>query len=362
MIDPPRQEALAAVRKCKMAGIKPIMITGDHKITACAIAKELEIYSEGDKVLTGNELEKIDEESLINEINSISVFARVSPKHKLSIVKAYKKQDHIVAMTGDGVNDAPAVKEADIGVSMGMTGTDVTKEASSMILMDDNFATIVAAVEEGRVIYSNIRKFIRYLLACNTGEVLTMFLGMILGFPIPLLPIQILWVNLVTDGLPAIALCMEPAEKDIMIGRPRSSKDNIFSHGLIHLILLRGILLGISTLGVFASILHFTHNIELARTCGFITLVITQLVHVFECKSERKSIFEIPLFNNIYLVLAVLCSLIMILVVIYVPTLQGIFRTVPVSYKEWMLIVGFSSIGPVFSSMFTRKKAKKQVM
>jgi len=359
MIDPPRKEVLEAVRKCKMAGIKPVMITGDHKITACAIAKELEIFNEGDKVLTGSELEKMDEADLIEKAEKVSVFARVSPKHKLSIVRAFKKQGYIVAMTGDGVNDAPAVKEADIGVSMGIMGTDVTKEASSMVLMDDNFATIVAAVEEGRVIYNNIRKFIRYLLSCNIGEVLTMFLGMLLGLPIPLLPIQILWVNLVTDGLPAIALSLEPADEDAMMEPPRSAKDNIFSHGLAYLIIIRGILLGLSTLGVFMSILHFTHNIELARTAGFVTLVITQLVHVFECKSERKSIFEIPFLNNIYLILAVCCSLIMILAVVYIPGLQGIFKTLPLTLNEWLFIIGFSSIGPVVSSLFKGRIIRK---
>lgn len=359
MIDPPRQEVLAAVRKCKMAGIRPVMITGDHKMTACAIAKELEIYTDEDEVLTGNDLEQMSETALLDEVDNVSVFARVSPRHKLSIVRAFKKRGHIVAMTGDGVNDAPAVKEADIGVSMGIMGTDVTKEASSMILMDDNFATIVAAVEEGRVIYNNIRKFIRYLLACNIGEVLTMFLGMILGLPIPLFPIQILWVNLVTDGLPAIALSLEPADKDAMIEPPRSSEDNIFSHGLARLIIVRGILLGISTLGVFVSILNFTHNVGLARTAGFVTLVITQLIHVFECKSERKNIFEIPIFNNIYLVLAVCSSLIMILAVVYIPALQGIFKTLPLSINEWMFIIGFSLIGPVGASFFTKRRVRK---
>jgi Ca2+-transporting ATPase len=226
-----------------MAGIKPVMITGDHKGTATAIAKELNICMTGDKVLTGIELEKMDDRELEGVAGDVAVYARVSPKHKLRIVKALKKLGHIVAMTGDGVNDAPAVKEADIGISMGVTGTDVTKEASAMILMDDNFATIVAAIEEGRVIYNNIRKFIRYMLACNIGEVLTMFIGMLLGMPLPLLPIQILWVNLVTDGLPAIALGLDPPEKDIMMRPPRGAKENIFSHGLLSLIAFRGCIL-----------------------------------------------------------------------------------------------------------------------
>jgi len=360
MIDPPRKEALAAVQTCRLAGIKPVMITGDHKITAAAIARELKIHVDGERVLTGAELEEMDERRLEKVAENVSVYARVSPRHKLMIVRVLKKLGHIVAMTGDGVNDAPAIKEADIGVSMGITGTDVTKEASSMILMDDNFATIVAAVEEGRVIYSNIRKFIRYLLACNIGEVLTMFLGTLAGLPIPLLPIQILWVNLVTDGLPAIALGLEPAEKDIMMRPPRSSRHSIFSDGLLGLIVLRGVLLSISTLAVYASILYFTRDIALARTGAFVTLVLTQLTHVFECKSERKTLFEIPLFNNIFLVLAVLCSLTMILSVVYVPLLQPAFKTAALTLNEWLLVAGFSALGPVVSSIFRSRKGRRR--
>ncbi len=351
MIDPPRREAIVAVQKCKLAGIKPIMITGDHKLTAAAIAKELNIYCDGDEVLTGAELDKMNEEQLSKVAKKVSVYARVSPKHKLMIVRVLKSLGNIVAMTGDGVNDAPAVKEADIGVSMGVTGTDVTKEASSMVLLDDNFATLVAAVEEGRVIYNNIRKFIRYMLACNLGEVLTMFLGILLMLPIPLLPIQILWVNLATDGLPAIALGLDPPEKDIMMRRPRGANDNIFSHGLLKLIVTRGVFIGLSTLGVFVSILFILDNVELARTSAFMTLVITQLIHVFECKSETRTIFEISLFNNIPLVLAVLCSIIMVLAVVYVPVLQGIFDTVALGISEWFIIIGFSLLVPILSSM-----------
>ncbi len=352
MIDPPRKEAVNAVRKCRLAGIKPVMITGDHKVTAGAIARELNIAMDGEKVVTGAELEAMDDLGLQSIVNDVSVYARVSPKHKLRIVKALKKQGHIVAMTGDGVNDAPAIKEADIGVAMGITGTDVTKEASSMILLDDNFATIVAAIEEGRVIYNNIRKFIRYMLACNIGEVLTMFLGTLIGLPLPLLPIQILWVNLVTDGLPAIALSLDPAEKDIMMRPPRGAKENIFSNGLLNLILFRGALVGLSTLSVFISILYFTQDVTTARTGAFVTLVLTQLIHVFECKSERKNIFEVDIFNNIPLVLSVICSLIMIIGVVYIPVFQGIFKTVPLSYYDWVLVAGFSAMGPVISSFF----------
>ncbi len=358
MIDPPRKEAVDAVQKCKLAGIKPVMITGDHKLTATAIARELNIFCEGDNVLTGAELDVMSEKQLEEMAPTVSVYARVSPKHKLLIVRVLKKLGHIVAMTGDGVNDAPAVKEADIGVSMGITGTDVTKEASSMVLLDDNFATIVAAVEEGRVIYNNIRKFIRYMLACNLGEVLTMFLGMIMWLPIPLLPIQILWVNLVTDGLPAIALGLDPAENDIMLRKPRGAKDHIFSQGLLKLIVSRGVFIGLSTLGVFVSILYFVNNVELARTGAFMTLVMTQLIHVFECKSETKTIYEIPLLNNIPLILAVLCSLVMILGVVYIPLFQGIFETVPLGLNEWLIILGFTFMGPVLSGLLGINKKK----
>jgi Ca2+-transporting ATPase len=266
MIDPPRQEAFVAIKKCKRAGIKPIMITGDHKITAIAIAKQLGIYTDGDKVFTGSELDEINEKDLNKLVNEVSVYTRVSPRHKLMIIRALKRNGHIVAMTGDGVNDAPAIKEADIGVAMGISGTDVTKEASSMILLDDNFATLIAAIEEGRIIYNNIRKFIRYLLSCNIGEVLTMFVGIMIGMPLPLIPIQILCINLLTDGLPAIALGVDPPIENEMLNKPRRAKDSIFSHGLLWLIIFRGILIGISTLLVFSILLRSTNNLNIART------------------------------------------------------------------------------------------------
>ena len=356
MIDPPRPEAAEAVMKCRMAGIRPVMITGDHKLTAVAIAKELDIYREGDGVLAGEELDMLDGKSLEEAAACTTVYARVSPRHKLAIVRVLKRLGNIVAMTGDGVNDAPAVREADIGVAMGMTGTDVTKEASSMVLMDDNFATIVAAIEEGRVIYSNIRKCIRYMLACNLGEVLTMFLGMLAGLPVPLLPIQILWVNLVTDGLPATALGFDPPEKDIMKRKPEDPGESIFSHGLAGLIVARGILIGLTTLAVYAFLLYHTADIGLARTGGFVTLVLSQLIHVFECKSETRHIFGMPLFNNIYLVLAVMCSLVMMLGVVYIPALQNIFKTVPLGMRDWMIAGGLSFLAPVLTSLFTPRR------
>lgn len=356
MLDPPRPEAAEAVVKCRLAGIKPVMITGDHKLTAVAIAKELNICTEGEKVLTGSELDEMDDKYLEKVAEGVSVYARVSPNHKLRIVRALKKSGNIVAMTGDGVNDAPAVKEADIGVAMGRSGTDVTREASSMTLLDDNFATIIAAIEEGRVIYDNIRKFIRYMLACNIGEVLTMFLGMLAGLPIPLLPIQILWINLVTDGLPAVALGFDPPDKDVMRRVPREADESIFSHGLSGTILSRGILIGVTTLTVYVTMIYYTADIGMARTGAFVTLVLTQLIHVFECKSEQRNIFRIPIFNNMYLVFAVLCSLIMVLGVVYIPSLQIIFKTVPLGWNEWLIAAGLSFLVPMLASFFPFKE------
>jgi P-type Ca2+ transporter type 2C len=340
MIDPPRASAAKAIQVCRRAGIKPVMITGDHRLTAEAVAHELGILrgnSEG--ILTGAELEQMTDEELAKEVMDISVYARVTPKDKLRIVRALKKNNQVVAMTGDGVNDAPAVKEADIGVSMGKTGTDVTKEASAMVLADDNFATIVAAVEEGRAIYDNIRKFIRYLLSCNIGEVLTMFLAALVGLPLPLLAIQILWVNLVTDGLPAMALGVDGMDKDIMNRPPRTPGESIFARGLARKIAIRGTMIGLGTLIVFIAGLFLGVNMLGARTMAFTTLVFSQLFHVFDCKSESRGIFEVGIFSNPYLVAAVAISTLMQLSVIYLPPLQVIFKTAPLVGWQWGLIL-----------------------
>ena len=275
-MDPPRIEVKDAVLKCKMAGIKPVMITGDHKNTALAIAKSINICTTDDQAITGDELEKMSDEELVKRVEKLRVFARVSPNHKLRIVRAFKKNNNIVAMTGDGVNDAPAIKEADIGVAMGISGTDVTKEAASMVLMDDNFATIVSAVEEGRIIYDNIRKFIRYLLSCNLGEVLTMFLASLFYLPNPLTPIQILFVNLATDGLPAIALGIDPADKDIMRQSPREKNEGIFARGLWEKIIVRGCLIGICTLLSFMVGRYYGMDLATCRTIALCTLVMSQ--------------------------------------------------------------------------------------
>lgn len=352
IIDPPRKEVKDAVLKCRMAGIRPVMITGDHKNTAFAIGKDLDICKSQSEVITGEELDGLSDKQLASRVGELSIFARVSPNHKLRIVKAFKTKNKIVAMTGDGVNDAPAVKEADIGISMGVSGTDVTKEASSMILLDDNFATIVSAVEEGRVIYDNIRKFIRYLLSCNLGEVLTMFLASLLYLDTPLLPIQILLVNLVTDGLPAMALGVDPPDGHIMSGKPRPKNESIFARGLSEKIIVRGSLIGACTVLAFLVGRYYGFELKTCRTLALCTLVMSQLIHVFECRSERHSIFEIKLFTNPYLVGAVAISITMILCVLYIPFMQGVFHTTALGIGQWGIVLFFSGIIALINSLY----------
>lgn len=339
MTDPPRPESQRAVEKSRRAGIQVKMITGDYPKTAAAIAKQIGLLRPNGKIITGAELDNLSDQQLAKIVKDVDIFARVSPNHKLRVVKALKQKGEIVAMTGDGVNDAPAIKEADIGVAMGLSGTDVTKEASAMVIADDNFATIVAAIEEGRIIYDNIRKFIRYLLSCNMGEILTMFGGILLGMPFPMLPIQILWVNLVTDGLPAIALGLDPAEKGIMARLPRSPQEGIFSRGLGLKIILQGLLIGGATLAVYMIKLG-DNNLAMARTAAFTTLVFSQLMFVFRCRSEYRTIFQINIFENHYLNGAVLVSTVMQLLVLYLPWLNRIFYTTPLSVKDWAQILG----------------------
>ncbi|MGR3763802.1 cation-translocating P-type ATPase [Rossellomorea sp. NS-SX7] len=358
MIDPPRPEVKQAVRECKAAGIKTVMITGDHLLTAKAIASQLGILKRNDKVLDGKALNEMDVEELQEVVEDVSVFARVSPEHKLKIVKALQNRGHVVAMTGDGVNDAPAIKSADIGVAMGITGTDVAKESSSLVLLDDNFATIKSAIQEGRNIYENIRKFLRYLLASNVGEILVMLFAMLLALPLPLVPIQILWVNLVTDGLPAMALGLDKPEDDVMKRKPRNMNEGVFARGLGWKVVSRGFLIGLVTLLAFilAYKAHPDH-LAYAQTVAFATLVMAQLIHVFDCRSE-VSVFSRNPFGNMYLVWAVISSLVLMLLVIYIPSLQPIFHTVPIEVKDWMLIIGLSSV-PTFllaGSFFARKK------
>lgn len=344
MIDPPRPEAYEAVEKCYKAGIKPIMITGDHKLTAQVIAEDLGIINRKGQVLAGDDLKKISDEDLKTIVNRVKVYARISPEDKLRIVRTLKENGEIVAMTGDGVNDAPAVKEADIGIAMGEKGTDVTKEVSSLVLADDNFATIVKAVEEGRKIYNNIRKFIRYLLSCNTGELLAIFIGIVMGLPLPLLPIQILWVNLVTDGLPALALGMDNDSDDVMKKPPRDPQESIFAHGMISHIISQGTLIGISTMTAFLiAIYRLGADINTARTMAFTTLVFSQLFFVFSCRSEEHSLWQLSLFSNLYLLTAVLVSTIMQLAVIYLPFFQSFFKTVILTTEQWGIVLLLST-------------------
>ncbi|MGM9928906.1 MAG: cation-translocating P-type ATPase [Bacillus sp. (in: firmicutes)] len=358
IIDPPRPEVKDAVAECRVAGIQTIMITGDHSSTATAIAKQLGIYTGKELVIEGKELNEMEMQELVDVVENVAVFSRVSPEHKLKIVKALQEKGHVVAMTGDGVNDAPAIKSADIGIAMGITGTDVAKESSSLVLLDDNFATIKAAIKEGRNIYENIRKFIRYLLASNVGEILVMLFAMILALPLPLTAVQILWVNLVTDGLPAMALGLDKPEENVMKRKPRLAKEGIFARGLGWKIVSRGFLIGGVTLAAFMTALRNDPNdLAYAQTIAFMTLCLAQFIHVFDCRSE-KSIFSRNPFENVYLVWAVIISMAMVLVVIYYPPLQEIFGTVAIRPRDWLLVIGLSAV-PTFllaGSFLLRKK------
>lgn len=339
MIDPPRPGVFKAIQKCEKAGIRVVMITGDHRNTAVAIARQLGILRPGEEVITGAQLDMLSEKELSRRIERYRVYARVNPEHKLRIVRCLKDKGHIVAMTGDGINDAPAVKEADIGIAMGRTGTEVTREAASLVLADDNFNTIVAAVEEGRSIYDNIRKFIRFLLGCNLGEMLTMSLAMLLALPLPLKPIQILWVNLITDGLPALALGVDPPEGNVMSRPPRAPKENIFGRGLWLKILSRGFIIGVTSLIIFALTLLNSKNLVYAQSMALTTLIMTQLVYVFECRSEYMPVWEKNLAGNFFLVAAVSTSIILLLLILYTPLLHELFGTTPLSAEDWLIIL-----------------------
>lgn len=342
MIDPPREEAKEAIKLCKRAGIKTIMITGDHRVTAAAIAKQLGILEDESEVMTGAELENISDEALKERVESYSVYARVSPEHKVRIVKAWQAQGQIVAMTGDGVNDAPALKGANIGAAMGITGTDVAKEASDMVLTDDNFATIVSAVEEGRIIFANILKSIQFLLSCNIGEIIVLLIATLLNWHEPLLPIHILWVNLVTDSLPALALGVDPAEKDIMDRKPRPANSNIFDKGMVGRILYQGGLVGILTLSVF--LIGMTDGVDVARTMAFAVLSFSQLFHAFNVRSNKLSIFRLGLFSNRKLIGAVLASSLLQLAVMFIPILSKLFHVVGLDLGQWAYVVLLSSM------------------
>lgn len=358
MMDPPRPEVAEAIRTAQRAGIRTIMVTGDHARTALAVARQMGLAQDPSQVVSGVELDRMDDRQLGKALEKAAVFARVSPEHKIRIVRALKAQGEIVAMTGDGVNDAPAVKEADVGVSMGQKGTDVTHEASAVVLADDNYATIVAAIEQGRGIYDNIRKFIRYLLACNVGEILVMLATTLMGLPLPLVAIQILWMNLVTDGLPAIALGVDPIDPGVMKRPPRRPSEGVFADHLLMKILIQGVFISLGTVAVFVLILGSGRSLETARTVAFTTLVTAQLVFVFRCRSERLSLWQINLGANPFLLIAVAISFAMQLMVIYLPQLQAAFKTVPLGSGEWSLIVFFAMGSTVLTDLavFVRRR------
>ena len=344
MIDPPREEVRDAIAKCKAAGIKTVMITGDHKNTAVAVAKELGFFSDNSIALTGEELDAIGEEEFASRIEKIPVYARVSPEHKLRIVRAWKRRGDIVAMTGDGVNDAPALKESDIGIAMGITGTDVTKEVSDMVITDDNFASIVSAIEEGRGIYDNIKKFIHYLLSCNAGEILVMFTASLIGLPTPLLPIHILWINLVTDGFPALALGVDPVSPDIMERMPRHKNEGVLTKKGAMTMLTQGSFIAFCSLLAFVLVLFIEkEGLARARTAAFIVLSCSQLFHSFNCRSAVDSLFKIGIFTNKKLIFAALISFFLQMSAVYVPFAQKIFKTEPLGLFDWVLVITISS-------------------
>lgn len=381
IIDPPRPEVKEAVAVCHTAGIKTVMITGDHKNTARAIGEELGfLSSNSSKAIDGIELDALSDDDLAEEVSKIAVYARVTAEHKLRIVKAWKKQGDVVAMTGDGVNDAPAVKEASIGVAMGVTGTDVTKETSDMVITDDNFASIEAAIEEGRGIYDNIKKSIHYLLSCNAGEILTMLFASIFNLPIPLFPIQILWINIATDGLPALALGVDTVDPDIMKRLARRSTEQIIDKRLGILIIFQGFLIAVSTLLAYTYVLYYgtsaipdylyhwfrneaaphllRGDIETARTIAFCVMVVSQLFHSFNCRNARRSLFEIGVFTNKKLLLATGISLAIQVAIVYTPFFEDIFRVRPLGLNDWITVFAFSSLTFVIMEIIKYGKRK----
>lgn len=356
MIDPPRIEVKGSIEEAKRAGITPIMITGDHKNTAVAIAKELGIATDISQSLTGSEIDSIPDEKFAKEINNYRVFARVSPEHKVKIVRAFKKQGNIVSMTGDGVNDAPSLKSADIGVAMGITGTDVSKGASDMILTDDNFTTIVHAIEEGRNIYNNIKKTIMFLLSCNLGEVLCVFFATVFGWAMPLVPTQLLWVNLITDTLPAISLGMDPGDKDVMNRKPRDPKESFFAEGAGMRAIVGGVLIGMLTLVAFyLGIIHSgdvpikeakdgTEIVTYGRTMAFIVLTFSQLFYSLSMRNSKKTIFEVGFFGNMFLIISIIISIILQVLLISIPPIAEMFKVTALDPSHWGMVIGLSLI------------------
>ena len=346
MIDPPRPEAKSAIAICEQAGIRPVMITGDHPVTAQAVARELGLLKTG-RVVTGAELEAMSDEQFKREVETIEVYARVSPAHKLRVVTALQANGHIVAMTGDGVNDAPALKKADIGIAMGITGTDVTKEAAAMTLTDDNFASIVAAVEEGRGVFGNIKKYLMYLLSSNIGEIGLMAGSALLGLPLPLTAVQILYVNLATDGLPALALAVDPAEKDLMKRKPRNPRTGIFTRPVVSLMVAGGIWSTIINLGLFIWAMNSGRSQTEAMTMTFVSLVLIQFFKAYNFRSDRNSVFHKP-FANKWLNTAIFWEIGLLLLIVYLPFLHEPFNTFSLPLVDWLIVLGLSlTISPV---------------
>ncbi|HEY3473882.1 MAG TPA: HAD-IC family P-type ATPase, partial [Anaerolineales bacterium] len=340
MIDPPRPEAKEAIRTCEQAGIKVVMITGDHPLTAQAVASELGLLKTG-RVITGSELEAMSEEKFEREVESIEVYARVSPAHKLRVIAAMQNNGHIVAMTGDGVNDAPALKKADIGIAMGITGTDVTKEAAAMTLTDDNFASIVAAVEEGRGIFGNIKKYLMYLLSSNIGEILLMAGATLLGMPLPLATVQILYINLATDGLPALALSVDPPEPDLMRRSPRDPRVGIFTRPVVVLMVMGGIWLALVNLLLFSWALSTGRSPEEARTMTFVSVVLFEFFKAYNFRSDHNSVFQKP-FANKWLNLAIVWELLLLSAIVYLPFLHTVFGTFSLPLVDWLIVIALA--------------------
>ncbi|KAF1086782.1 Calcium-transporting ATPase [Sporotomaculum syntrophicum] len=340
MVNQPRPSAISAVQRCRRAGIRVAMITGDHVLTAQAVAREMGIAGRDSRVLTGEQLDQSSDEELAAVAGEVRVYAQVTPRHKLRIVRALKRRGHIVAMTGEEVDDVPSLKEADLGIALGLTGTDAARESSDLVLIEDNFSSLAAAVEEGRGLGVNIRKFIRYLLTCNAGEMLVVLLAVLGGLPLPLLPVQILWTNLLTDGLPAMALGVDPVDRESMRTRPISLQEMIFSRGLGRRIISSSFIMALLTLAVFSLAYLVGNNLDAARTMAFNTLVFVQLFYVFSCRSEHLTIRELGITSNPQLVWAVLISTLLQLSINYLPFLQPVFHTVPLSLSQWLIIFG----------------------
>jgi Ca2+-transporting ATPase len=344
----------------KGAGLRTVMVTGDYKDTAVAIATELGLMSLGGQVLTGAELEQMSEADLAAVVDHVDAYARVSPQHKVKIVDAFKARGHVVAMTGDGVNDAPALKRADIGVAMGIAGTDVSKETADMVLTDDNYTSIVSAIEEGRIIYSNIRKFVFYLISCNIGEILIIFLSMLAGLPIPLRPIQLLWLNLVTDGAPALALGLEKGDPGIMRRLPRPTDEPVINGEMLIGVAVQAVVMTAAVLAAFLlGLWRFPNQLEGAQTVAFATLIMSELLRAFTARSEHYPLRRIGFLSNRWMLYAVSSSFVLLLLVMYVPFLQQVFGTVPLGWREWLVMLPFflmASVAAEVTKFFLRRR------